>query len=98
MTRRSGEERLAQVALAGRLAPPPAAHADRLGAPRGSCRDRLLHVVDLPRRTRSLIETLKSATFIGMASAAQFFVVVGGGIDLSIGSVATIAAWSAPCS
>jgi len=37
-------------------------------------------------------ETLKSATFIGMASAAQFFVVVGGGIDLSVGAVAAIAA------
>jgi ribose transport system permease protein len=37
-----------------------------------------------------LVETLKATTFIGMASAAQFFVVVGGGIDLSIGSVATI--------
>jgi ribose transport system permease protein len=37
-----------------------------------------------------LIETLKATTFVGMASAAQFFVVVGGGIDLSIGSVATI--------
>jgi ribose transport system permease protein len=37
-----------------------------------------------------LIETLKGATFIGMASAAQFFVVVSGGIDLSIASVATI--------
>ena len=37
-----------------------------------------------------LEETLKGATFVGMASAAQFFVVVGGGIDLSIGSVATI--------
>jgi ribose transport system permease protein len=37
-----------------------------------------------------LIETLKATAFIGMASAAQFFVVVGGGIDLSIGSVATI--------
>ena len=37
-----------------------------------------------------LIETLKGTTFIGMAAAAQFFVVVGGGIDLSIGSVATI--------
>jgi ribose transport system permease protein len=37
-----------------------------------------------------LVETLKAATFVGMASAAQFFVVVGGGIDLSIGSVATI--------
>jgi ribose transport system permease protein len=35
-------------------------------------------------------ETLKGATLVGMASAAQFFVVVGGGIDLSIGSVATI--------
>lgn len=37
-----------------------------------------------------LEETLKGATLVGMASAAQFFVVVGGGIDLSIGSVATI--------
>ncbi len=37
-----------------------------------------------------MIETLKGATFIGMASAAQFFVVVGGGIDLSVGAVATI--------
>jgi ribose/xylose/arabinose/galactoside ABC-type transport system permease subunit len=37
-----------------------------------------------------IIETLKGATFIGMASAAQFFVVVSGGIDLSIASVATI--------
>jgi ribose transport system permease protein len=37
-----------------------------------------------------LEETLKGATFVGMASAAQFFVVVGGGIDLSIGAVATI--------
>jgi ribose transport system permease protein len=39
-----------------------------------------------------LEQTLKSATFIGMASAAQFFVVVGGGIDLSVGAVATLAA------
>ncbi len=37
-----------------------------------------------------LVETLKSATFVGMASAAQFFAVVGGGIDLSVGSVATL--------
>jgi ribose transport system permease protein len=37
-----------------------------------------------------LIETLKGATFIGMASAAQFFVVVGGGIDLSVGAVASV--------
>jgi ribose transport system permease protein len=37
-----------------------------------------------------LIETLKGTTFVGMAAAAQFFVVVGGGIDLSIGGVATI--------
>jgi len=37
-----------------------------------------------------ILETLKGATFIGMASAAQFFVVVSGGIDLSIASVATI--------
>jgi ribose transport system permease protein len=41
-----------------------------------------------------LVETLKAATFVGMASAAQFFVVVGGGIDLSIGSVATISGMS----
>jgi ribose/xylose/arabinose/galactoside ABC-type transport system permease subunit len=39
-----------------------------------------------------LEETLKGATFVGMASAAQFFVVVGGGIDLSVGAVATISA------
>jgi ribose transport system permease protein len=39
-----------------------------------------------------LEQTLKSATFIGMASAAQFFVVVGGGIDLSVGAVASLAA------
>jgi ribose transport system permease protein len=37
-----------------------------------------------------VLETLKGATFIGMASAAQFFVVVSGGIDLSIASVATL--------
>jgi len=37
-----------------------------------------------------LLETLKGATFLGMASAAQFFVVVSGGIDLSIAGVATI--------
>ncbi|MCW2976125.1 MAG: hypothetical protein JWM06_1406 [Actinomycetia bacterium] len=37
-----------------------------------------------------LIETLKGATFVGMAAAAQFFAVVGGGIDLSVGAVATI--------
>lgn len=37
-----------------------------------------------------LVETLKGATFVGMASAAQFFAVVGGGIDLSVGSVATL--------
>src|SRR5438445_1729820 len=35
-------------------------------------------------------ETFKGATFVGMAAAAEFFVVVAGGIDLSIGSVATI--------
>ena len=39
-----------------------------------------------------LEETLKGATFIGMAAAAQFFVVVGGGIDLSVGAVAALAA------
>ena len=37
-----------------------------------------------------MVETLKGATFVGMASAAQFFAVVGGGIDLSVGAVATI--------
>jgi ribose transport system permease protein len=37
-----------------------------------------------------LVETLKGATFVGMASAAQFFAVVGGGIDLSVGAVATV--------
>jgi ribose transport system permease protein len=37
-----------------------------------------------------VIETLKGATFVGMASAAQFFAVVGGGIDLSVGAVATL--------
>jgi ribose/xylose/arabinose/galactoside ABC-type transport system permease subunit len=42
-----------------------------------------------------MIETLKGATFIGMASAAQFFVVVSGGIDLSIASVATISGMAA---
>ena len=39
-----------------------------------------------------LEETLKGATFVGMAAAAQFFVVVGGGIDLSVGAVAALAA------
>jgi ribose/xylose/arabinose/galactoside ABC-type transport system permease subunit len=39
-----------------------------------------------------LEETLKGATFVGMASAAQFFVVVGGGIDLSVGAVAALSA------
>ncbi|HZT84716.1 MAG TPA: ABC transporter permease [Gaiellaceae bacterium] len=42
-----------------------------------------------------LIETLKATALVGMASAAQFFVVVGGGIDLSIGSVATISGMAA---
>jgi ribose/xylose/arabinose/galactoside ABC-type transport system permease subunit len=37
-----------------------------------------------------VVETLKGATFVGMASAAQYFAVVGGGIDLSVGAVATI--------
>jgi ribose transport system permease protein len=32
---------------------------------------------------------------VGMASAAQFFAVVGGGIDLSVGAVATISGMSA---
>ena len=42
-----------------------------------------------------LIETLKGASFVGIASAAQFFVVVSGGIDLSIASVATISGMAA---
>jgi ribose/xylose/arabinose/galactoside ABC-type transport system permease subunit len=37
-----------------------------------------------------VLETFKGTTFVGMAAAAEFFVVVGGGIDLSIGSVATL--------
>ena len=37
-----------------------------------------------------VLETFKGTTFVGMAAAAEFFVVVGGGIDLSIGSVATV--------
>jgi ribose transport system permease protein len=41
------------------------------------------------------IVTVKGATFIGMAAAAEFFVVVGGGIDLSIGSVATVSGMAA---
>ncbi|TMC95475.1 MAG: ABC transporter permease [Chloroflexi bacterium] len=40
-------------------------------------------------------ETFKGATFVGMAAAAEFFVVVAGGIDLSIGSVATISGMTA---
>src|SRR2546427_10149736 len=35
-------------------------------------------------------ETFKGATFVGMAAAAEFFVVVAGGIDLSIGSVPSL--------
>jgi len=42
-----------------------------------------------------LIETLKGSTFVGIASAAQFFVVVSGGIDLSIASVATVSGMAA---
>jgi ribose/xylose/arabinose/galactoside ABC-type transport system permease subunit len=42
-----------------------------------------------------LIVTLQGATFIAMASAAQFFVVVSGGIDLSVGSVATVSGMAA---
>lgn len=42
-----------------------------------------------------LIETLKGSVFVGIASAAQFFAVVGGGIDLSIASVATISGMAA---
>ena len=41
------------------------------------------------------IVTVKGATLIGMAAAAEFFVVVGGGIDLSIGSVATVSGMAA---
>ncbi len=39
-----------------------------------------------------LESTLKGATFVGMASAAQFFVVIAGGIDLSVGAVASLSA------
>jgi ribose transport system permease protein len=42
-----------------------------------------------------VVETLKGATFGGMASAAQFFAVVGGGIDLSVGAVATVSGMAA---
>jgi ribose transport system permease protein len=42
-----------------------------------------------------VIETLKGATFVGMAAAAQFFAVVGGGIDLSVGAVATVSGMAA---
>jgi ribose transport system permease protein len=42
-----------------------------------------------------VIETLKGSVFIGIASAAQFFAVVGGGIDLSIASVATVSGMAA---
>lgn len=42
-----------------------------------------------------VIETFKGATFIGMAAAAEFFVIVAGGIDLSIGSVATLSGMAA---
>lgn len=42
-----------------------------------------------------VLETFKGATFVSMAAAAEFFVVVTGGIDLSIGSVATISGMAA---
>ena len=42
-----------------------------------------------------VLETFKGTTFVGMAAAAEFFVVVGGGIDLSIGSVATLSGMAA---
>lgn len=42
-----------------------------------------------------VVETLKGATFVGIASAAQFFAVVGGGIDLSVGAVATVSGMAA---
>jgi len=42
-----------------------------------------------------VVETLKGATFVGSASAAQFFAVVGGGIDLSVGAVATVSGMAA---
>lgn len=42
-----------------------------------------------------VLETFKGATFVGMAAAAEFFVVIGGGIDLSIGSVATLSGMAA---
>ena len=47
------------------------------------------------RSSPVVLETLKGASFVGMASAAQFFVVVAGGIDLSIASVATVAGMTA---
>jgi ribose transport system permease protein len=37
-----------------------------------------------------VLETFKGATFVGMAAAAEAFVVIGGGVDLSIGSVASL--------
>jgi ribose transport system permease protein len=47
-------------------------------------------------RSRSeILVTLQGTTFIAIASAAQFFVVVSGGIDLSVGSVATISGMAA---
>jgi len=42
-----------------------------------------------------LLETLKGSTFVAVASAAQFFVVVSGGIDLSIASTATVSGMAA---
>lgn len=47
---------------------------------------------DTFRSAAVVLETAKSSTFIGMAAAAETFVVLGGGIDLSIGSVAALSA------
>jgi ribose transport system permease protein len=42
------------------------------------------------RSSDVVLETFKGTSFVGMAAAAEFFVVIGGGIDLSIGSVASL--------
>ena len=47
------------------------------------------------RSHSEVLVTLQGASFIAMASAAQFFVVVSGGIDLSVGSVATVSGMAA---
>ncbi|TAN33924.1 ABC transporter permease [bacterium] len=50
---------------------------------------------DTFRSTDVVLETFKGTAFVGMAAAAEFFVVIGGGIDLSIGSVATLSGMAA---